>query len=101
LKYVYAAMLLHSASKPIDEANLKKVLTAAGIEVDEARVKVLTAALSEIKIDDVLKQAQSVAYAPAAPAPAAAPATVAPAEAKKTEEKKEEEALAGLGALFG
>jgi len=94
-------MLLHSASKPIDEANLKKVLTAAGIEVDEARVKVLTAALSEIKIDDVLKQAQSVAYAPAAPAPAAAPATVAPAEAKKTEEKKEEEALAGLGALFG
>ena len=101
MKYVYAAMLLHSASKPIDEANLKKVLTAAGIEVDEARVKVLTAALSEIKIDDVLKQAQSVAYAPAAPAPAAAPATVAPAEAKKTEEKKEEEALAGLGALFG
>jgi large subunit ribosomal protein L12 len=94
-------MLLHSASKPIDEANLKKVLTAAGIEVDEARVKVLTAALSEIKIDDVLKQAQSVAYAQAAPAPVAAPATAAPAEAKKTEEKKEEEALAGLGALFG
>lgn len=101
MKYVYAALLLHSASKPIDEANLKKVLTAAGIDVDEARVKALTAALSEIKIDDVLKQASSVTYAPAAPAPAAAPAAAAPAEAKKTEEKKEEEALAGLGALFG
>lgn len=101
MMYIYAALLLHAASKPIDEANMKKILAAAGISVDEARIKALTAALSEIKIDDVLKQASSIAQAPAAPSAAAAPAAAAPAEAKKTEEKKEEEALAGLGALFG
>ncbi len=101
MKYIYAALLLHSASKPIDEANLKKVLTAVGIDVDEARLKALTAALSEVNIDDVLKKASSAAFAPAAPSPAAAPVAAAPAEAKKPEEKKEEEALAGLGALFG
>lgn len=100
MMYIYAALLLHSASKPIDEANLKKILTAAGINVDEARVKALTAALSEVKIDEVLKQASTATYAPAAPPSAAVP-TAPAAEAKKTEEKKEEEALAGLGALFG
>jgi large subunit ribosomal protein L12 len=102
LKYIYAALLLHSASKPIDEANVKKILTAAGADVDEARVKALTAALSEVKIDQVLKEASSVSIAPTTQAQAAAPAETKPsAEAKKGEEKKEEEALEGLGALFG
>lgn len=99
MMYIYAALLLHAASKPIDESNMKKILTAAGLSADESRIKALTAALSEIKIDDVLKQASSIAQAP--PPAAAAPAKAAPAEAKKTDEKKEEEALAGLGALFG
>ncbi|MBS7623688.1 50S ribosomal protein P1 [Candidatus Bathyarchaeota archaeon] len=101
MMYIYAALLLHAASKPIDEASMKKILAAAGITADETRLKALTAALSEIKIDDVLKQASSIAQAPAAPSPATPPTGAAPAEAKKTEEKKEEEALAGLGALFG
>ncbi|MEM2942786.1 MAG: 50S ribosomal protein L12, partial [Candidatus Bathyarchaeia archaeon] len=96
MMYIYAALLLHAASKPIDEAGMKKILAAAGITADESRLKALTAALSEIKIDDVLKQASSIAQPPAAPSPAVPP-TAAPAEAKKTEEKKEEEALAGLG----
>lgn len=100
MKYIYAALLLHSASKPVDEKNLRKVLTAIDEEIDEHRLKALTAALSEINIDEVLKQASTVTYAPT-PAPTKA---AAPAEAKveeKKEEKKEEEALAGLGALFG
>ena len=102
MKYIYAALLLHSASKPIDEANVKKILTAAGADVDEARVKALTAALSEVKIDEVLKEASSVSVAPATQAQATTPAETKPsAEAKKGEEKKEEEALEGLGALFG
>jgi len=102
LKYIYAALLLHSASKPIDEANVKKILTAAGADVDESRLKALTAALSEVKIDEVLKEASQVSFAPAAQTQAAAPSeSKQPAEAKKTEGKKEEEALEGLGALFG
>src|SRR5439155_1201417 len=79
-----------------------KVLTAAGVKVDETRVKALTAALEGVNIDEALKAAVAM--------PTAAPAAAPPAEKKeekKKEEKKEEEkvseeeAAAGLGALFG
>src|SRR3989337_2943403 len=100
MKYVYAALLLHSNAQPITEENVKKVVSAAGGQAEEVQVKALVAALSEVNIDEALKSAAAMA------APVAAPA--APAESKKKEEKpaedekkKEEEALAGLGALFG
>jgi large subunit ribosomal protein L12 len=98
MKYVYAALLLHSAGGQVSEENVKKVLTAAGVKAEEPRIKALVAALSEIKIDEALKAAQAV--------PVAAPAATV-AETKKEEKKpeddkkKSEEALAGLGALFG
>jgi len=102
MEYVYAAMLLHNAGKPIDEESVTKVLSAAGINVDTSRVKALVASLSEVNIDEAIK---SAAFMPAAaPAPAAEAAKEKPAEEEKKEEekeKKEEEALEGLGALFG
>jgi len=98
MEYVYAALLLHSAGEKITEDSVKKVLTAAGAKPEEPRVKALVAALSEIKIEDALKAAQTMQVA-AAPAAAAAPAEGKKEE--KKEEKKSEEALAGLGALFG
>ena len=62
----------------------------------------MTAALSEVKIDEVLKEASQVSFAPAAQTQAAAPSeSKKPAEDKKPKGKKEEEALEGLGALFG
>ncbi len=97
MEYVYAALLLHSAGGKVTEDGVKKVLTAAGVKVEEPRIKALVAALSEIKIEDALKAAQTMQVA-------AAPAAAAPTEGKKEEkkeEKKSEEALAGLGALFG
>ncbi|MGA2973179.1 MAG: 50S ribosomal protein P1 [Candidatus Bathyarchaeia archaeon] len=100
MEYVYAALLLHSAGGKITEETVKKVLTAAGVKTEEPRIKALVAALSEIKIDDALKAAQTM---PVAAAPAAA-AAEGKKEEKKTaedEKKKGEEALAGLGALFG
>jgi large subunit ribosomal protein L12 len=101
LKYVYAALLLHSAGQKIDEDSLKKIISATGGEVDEARVKALVASLSEVNIDEALKAGQAVVAAPA-PAKEAVPAPEAKKEEKKKEEgKKEEEAIAGLGALFG
>lgn len=96
MENIYAAMLLHSAKKPINEENLKKVLTSAGVNVDTARVKALVAALSEVNIDEAIKAAPTLAAA-ATPAPATAPK----AEEKKEEKKEEEAALEGLGALFG
>jgi large subunit ribosomal protein L12 len=99
MKYVYAAMLLHSSGQKISEENVKKVLTAAGATVNEARIQALVAAISEVNIDEAIKAA-SVVTVQAGPAPSAG-------EVKKEEKpageekKKEEEALAGLGALFG
>ena len=67
---------------------------------EDARVKALVAALSEVKIDEALKAAKAAPIAVAAPV--AAPAAGKKEEKKpEDEKKKEEEALAGLGALFG
>jgi large subunit ribosomal protein L12 len=96
--YMYAALVLHKAGKKVDEAGLTSVVKAAGVDVDTVKVKALASALSEINIDEALKNAATMAMA-AAPA-AAAPAAKAE-EKPKVEEKKEEEALAGLASLFG
>ncbi|UCE95430.1 MAG: 50S ribosomal protein P1 [Candidatus Bathyarchaeota archaeon] len=106
MEYVYAALLLHNAGKPINEENVTKLLSAAGINADQARVKALVATLDEVNIDEAIKTAP---IAMAAPVAAAAPAKVEEKpEAKKDEKKtekeekeKEEAALEGLGALFG
>jgi len=105
MMYIYAAMFLHSAGKPITEENLKKIAEAVGIEYDEARIKALVAALSEVDIDEVIKSAMAM---PVAAAPTSAEEVKKEEEAKeekkeeeKKEEKKEEEAVAGLAALFG
>lgn len=103
MEYVYAALLLHKAGKKVDEEGLKRVIEAAGITPDLSKIKSLAAALSEINIDEVLKQASAapVAAAPA-PSPAAQQPAAAPAEKPKEEKKEEkEEALTGLSALFG
>ena len=109
MEYIYSAMLLHSAGKKITEENVKKVLTAAGVKADDARVKALTASLEGVNIEDAIKTA-AVPVAAAAPAQPEvskrAPAAEEKKEEKKKEKKKEEEvseeeAAAGLGALFG
>ena len=103
MEYVYAAMLLHKAGKKVDEAHLTKVLTAAGVKADDARVKALVAALENVNIDDAVKQAAPVApEEPAASAPAGESKPEKAKEKKpKEDEKTEEQAAAGLGALFG
>ena len=94
MEYVYSALLLHSAKQPITEENIKKVLEAAGITPDEAKIKALVASLEGVNIDEALQQATVAVAAPAK-------------EEEKKEEKKEEggkkaeEAAAGLSALFG
>ncbi|MCW3985753.1 MAG: 50S ribosomal protein P1 [Candidatus Bathyarchaeota archaeon] len=105
MEYVYAALLLHNAGKPVDEENVTKLLKAAGINTDPARVKALVASLEEVDIEEATKTAPTMMAA----APAAPPAIEEKPEAKKEEKeaeeeekkKKEEAALEGLGALFG
>ncbi|MEM0378723.1 MAG: 50S ribosomal protein P1 [Thermosphaera sp.] len=107
MEYIYASLLLYKAGKELSEENIKKVLEAAGVSVDEVRVKSLVAALRNIDIAKVLEQALAapVAAAPvqAAPAQEASKKEEKPAEAEeKKEEGVSEETLAeGLSALFG
>ena len=101
MEYIYAALILHKAGKEITEETVTKVLTAAGTEVNDARVKALIAALDGVDIEEAIAKA---AVAPAAAAPAAAPAAAAAVveeEEEETEEEAEEDGMAGLGALFG
>ncbi len=97
MEYVYAAMLIHKSGKKVDESSMKKVLEAAGVTVDEARVKALVAALDGLNIEEAIQKA---AVAPVA-AHAQAPVAEAKKEEKKDDKKSEEAAAAGLGALFG
>ncbi len=98
MEQIYAAMLLHKAGKAITEDALKKVMSAAGAQPEETKIKATVAALSGVDIDKVIKEASLVT---------AAPAAGATAQAEKKEEKEEEkkvsaeDAAAGLGALFG
>jgi len=103
MEYVYAAMLLHSAGKEINEDSIKNVLSSAGIEVDDVKVKALVNALKEVNIDEVINKAVSM---PATVAVESKPEKVEEKkEEKKEEEKKEEEketeVAQGLSALFG
>lgn len=94
MEYIYAALLLHKLGQTVDEASLKKVISATGASVDEGKIKVLVASLNGVDIEKELENA--VALSAAAPAPVA--------EHKKDEKKEEEKASAaaeGLSSLFG
>ncbi|MCD6483248.1 MAG: 50S ribosomal protein P1 [Candidatus Aenigmarchaeota archaeon] len=104
MEYIYAALLLNAVGKDVNEDNVKKVLEAAGIQVDEAKVKALVSALEGVDINEVIEKASQQAFVAAPAAAAPAEGAEAKAEEKKEEEeekKTEEEATAGLSALFG
>ncbi len=104
MEYVYGALLLNAAGKPIDEKSLSGVLTAAGITPDSGRAQALLASLEGVNIAEVLAKAETFS----APAAAPAPSEKKDAKAEKKEEERkeekgvsEEEAAEGLSALFG
>jgi len=96
--YIYAAMLLHKAGKPINEDNVKKVLEAAEVKIDDGKIKALIAALEGVNIDEIAKEATTPVVTPTTEKPEVKEEKK---EEPEKEEKKEEEAAAGLGALFG
>jgi large subunit ribosomal protein L12 len=98
MEYIYGALLLHKLGQPVNEANLKKVITATGVHIDEAKIKALVASLHGVDIAAELENASAISLA----SPAAG--GQAKAESKKEEKKEEEkisESAAGLSALFG
>lgn len=101
MEYIYAAMILHSAEKDINEENVKSIIEAAGIDADDARIKALIAALEDVDIEEAMETTAMAAAAPVAAAPVAEEAEEEEEEEEEDEEAAEEEAAAGLGALFG
>jgi len=92
MEYIYAALLLHKLGQQVTEDSMKKVISSCGVQVDEAKVKTLLAALNGVDLAAELANASAVSMA-------------APAAVEKKEEKKKEEApsesAAGLSSLFG
>ncbi|MFX1275538.1 MAG: 50S ribosomal protein L12 [Promethearchaeota archaeon] len=101
MESIYAALLLHKASKKITEANIEKVLKAVDVDVDKTQITKLIAGLKGKDIDEIIA---SAAAAPVMAAPIAATAGApakekAPAK-KEEEEEEEEEEPTGIGSLF-
>ena len=114
MEYVYAALILNETGEEINEDNVTGVLEAAGVDVEESRVKALVAALEDVDIEEAIETA---AAAPAAGASAggAADADASADEADDDDEEADEADAAdeadddedegdggeGLGELFG
>lgn len=96
MELIYSALLLHKAGKPIDAANVKKVLDSIGVQKSDGEIKGLVAAMDGIDIEKAIKEASIPVAAPAT-------TTATPKKEEKKEEPKEDpdKAAAGLGALFG
>ncbi len=101
MEYVYAAMLLHSAEKEIDDKAVSAVLKAAGVDADSARVKALVASLGGVDIAEAMATAVAAPAAAAPAASAAATADEAPAAEAEEEEEDAGAGFEGLGSLFG
>jgi large subunit ribosomal protein L12 len=116
MEYVYAALILNESGEEINEGNLTDVLEAAGVDVEESRVKALIAALEDVDIDEAVEEATAVPATTggggggAAPEPAEEEAGGEPEEEPEEEAAEEEEAGddedeeasgEGLGELFG
>ncbi|MEW6528397.1 MAG: 50S ribosomal protein L12 [Candidatus Micrarchaeota archaeon] len=94
--YLHAVLLLYGAGKEINESNIISVLNASGIEIDNAKVKLLVDATKDTNIEELLKNASVATVAPAT--------TTETKKEEKPEEdkaKKEEQAAEGLANLFG
>lgn len=115
MEYVYAALILNETDEEINEANITAVLDAAGVDVEESRVKALVAALEDVDIEEAVEQAAAVpAGGAAAPAGGAAEGELEEGDEEGGDEEEEAEAAdeggddeddeadgEGLGELFG
>src|SRR6056297_1794638 len=66
MEYVYAALILNETGEELNEDNITAVLDAAGVDVEESRVKALVAALEDVDIEEAIETAAAVPAAGAA-----------------------------------
>jgi len=90
MEYVYAALILNETGEEINEDNLTGVLEAAGVDVEESRVKALVAALEDVDIDEAVDEAAAVPAGGAAAGGAAGGAAAEGGDDEDVEEADEE-----------
>ena len=101
MENIYAALLLHKAGKEVNEENLKSVVKAAGVDVDESQIKSLIASLKDVDIDKELESASLAAPAASSQAGGSQGEQKEEKKEEQSEEDKEAAAGEGLSALFG
>jgi len=117
MEYVYAALILHETDEEINEDNLTGVLEAAGVDVEQSRVKALVAALEDVDVEEAIETAAAVPAAGGSAAGGSADAEADEAEeadadadeadeaeeadAEEADEDDDEDGGEGLGELFG
>jgi large subunit ribosomal protein L12 len=112
MEYVYTALILNETGEEINEDNVTAILEAAGVDVEQSRVKALVAALEDVDIEEAIDTAAAAPAAGGAAAPVADDddeddgdeAADEPEEdtaAEEEEDDDEEASGEGLGELFG
>ncbi|OQR99229.1 hypothetical protein ACHHYP_07176 [Achlya hypogyna] len=107
MRYVAAYLLVALSGKEVTPADVKTVLTKAGVEIDAARLDQLFADVADKSIEDIIAEGSKklASFGGAAPAAAAAaPAAGGAAAAAPAKEEKKEEEDADLGGgmdMFG
>lgn len=116
MEYIYAALTLNETGAEITEDNVTEVLEAAGVDVEEARVKALVAALEDVDVEEAIETAAAAPAAGAAGGSAGGEADEADDSDDEAEEEADEaeeaddgddddedegDAGEGLGELFG
>jgi large subunit ribosomal protein L12 len=120
MEYVYAALILNESGGEINEDNVTAVLEAAGVDVEQSRVKALVAALEDVDIEEAIDTAAAAPAAAAAGGGGGAATETADTEAVDTtdddggddedeaaaeeaadDDDDDEESGEGLGQLFG
>ena len=112
MEYVYAALILNETGEEINEENITGVLEAAGVDVEESRVKALVAALEDVDIEEAIETAAAAPAAGAAAGGASETDESADdgddetdeadaAEDEADDEEDDDDGGEGLGELFG
>jgi len=116
MEYVYAALILHETDEEINEDNLTGVLEAAGVDVEQSRVKALVAALEDVDVEEAIETAAAVPAAGGSAAGGSADEAdeaeeadadadeadeAEEADAEEADEDDDEDGGEGLGELFG
>ncbi len=102
MEYMYGVLLLHKLGQGINEESLTRVVKAAGVQVDDAKIRTLITSLKDVDIEKELASASlAVSAAPSAGGASEASGGAKTEEKKEEKKEKKEEAAEGLSALFG